>query len=146
MEELAPGGPVYQAGTLSGNPLATAAGLAALEMLDEDAYDELTTRVTGLAAGLVDAFAAAGVTAQVPMAGPLVGVFFTPEPVVDYVGAKESAGTGRFARLMHGLLDRDVAIAPGAYEILFPSLAHGEAETARMTEAVAEAAKDLAAG
>jgi glutamate-1-semialdehyde 2,1-aminomutase len=143
MDVLAPGGPVYQAGTLSGNPLATAAGLAALALLDDDAYGELSGRVARLAAGLVDAFAAAGVVAQVPVVGPLVGVFFADRPVVDYVTSKASAGTGRFPRLMHGLLDRDVAIAPGAYEILFPSLAHGTAENDRLIEAVAEAAKEL---
>jgi glutamate-1-semialdehyde 2,1-aminomutase len=146
MEQLAPGGPVYQAGTLSGNPLATAAGLAALAMLDDAAYSELSDRVSQLAAGLVDAFAAAGVVAQVPVVGPLVGVFFAAEPVGDYVGSVASAATGRFPRLMHGLLDRGVAVAPGAYEVLFPSLAHHAAENDRMIEAVAEVAKEIAAG
>jgi glutamate-1-semialdehyde 2,1-aminomutase len=143
MDELAPGGPVYQAGTLSGNPLATAAGLAALAMLDDAAYVELSGRVARLAAGLTEAFAAADVVAQVPVVGPLVGVFFATEPVGDYVASRASADTGLFPRLMHGLLDRDVAIAPGAYEILFPSLAHGPAETDRAIEAVAEVAKGL---
>jgi glutamate-1-semialdehyde 2,1-aminomutase len=143
MDELAPGGAVYQAGTLSGNPLATAAGLAALAMLDESAYVELSARVADLAAGLVGAFAAADVVAQVPVVGPLVGVFFAAEPVVDYVASKASAATGQFPPLMHGLLDREVAIAPGAYEIFFPSLAHGAVENARLVDAVAEAAKDL---
>ena len=143
MDELAPSGPVYQAGTLSGNPLATAAGLAALELLDHAAYRELSERTAILAAGLADAFAAADVVAQVPVVGPLVGVFFAAQPVDDYVASKASAATGRFPLLMHGLLDRGVAIAPGAYEIFFPSLAHGPAENERMVTAVAEAAKAL---
>jgi len=135
METLAPVGPVYQAGTLSGNPLATAAGLAVLGQLDRGAYDELTARVGTLAAGLREAF---GPGVQVPVAGPLIGLFFGDEPVVDYDGAVRSAGTGHFPPLMHGLLERGVAIAPGAYEILFPSLAHGSAEIQRTIELVAE--------
>ena len=98
MDELAPGGPVYQAGTLSGNPLATAAGLAALDLLDHAAYRELSERTAVLAAGLADAFAAADVVAQVPVVGPLVGVFFAAQPVGDYVASKASAATGRFPR------------------------------------------------
>ncbi len=144
MSQLAPLGPVYQAGTLSGNPLATAAGLASLSMLDAGAYEELGTRVARLAAGMAEALASAGVTAQVPVAGTLVGVFFAGEPVTDYSGAKASAGTGRFPRLMHGLLDRGVAIAPGAYEILFPGLAHGPEEIDAVVEAVAEVAGEMA--
>ncbi len=146
MSQLAPLGPVYQAGTLSGNPLATAAGLASLAMLDAAAYDELGARVARLAAGMSEAFAAAGVAAQVPVVGTLVGVFFGDTPVVDYEGAKASAGTGSFPRLMHGLLDRGVAIPPGAYEILFPGLAHGPAEIDLVVRAVGEVAAELAAG
>jgi glutamate-1-semialdehyde 2,1-aminomutase len=137
MEELAPSGPVYQAGTLSGNPLATAAGLAVLDLLDHEAYKELTIRVGKLAAGLHDAL---GPGTQVPVAGPLVGIFFGSEPVTDYEGATKSAATNRYPPLMHGLLDRGVAIAPGAYEILFPSLAHTDADLERTVEAAAAAA------
>jgi glutamate-1-semialdehyde 2,1-aminomutase len=143
MEELAPIGPVYQAGTLSGNPLATAAGLTALEMLDDAAYAELSARVARLAAGLAGALAAGGVEAQVPTVGPLVGVFFGASRVVDRQGATTSAGTGLFPPLMHGLLDRGVAIAPGAYEILFPSLAHGDDEIAKTISVFAEVADGL---
>ncbi|HLI01069.1 MAG TPA: glutamate-1-semialdehyde 2,1-aminomutase [Acidimicrobiales bacterium] len=143
MAELAPLGPVYQAGTLSGNPLATAAGLAALDLLDDDAYADLAARVGRLATGLSDALAAGGVSAQVPVVGPLIGVFFAAERVVDRAGATASATTGLFPRLMHGLLDRGVAIAPGAYEILFPSLAHGPAELDAIVAAVADVAPTL---
>lgn len=125
MEELAPIGPVYQAGTLSGNPVATAAGLTVLSLLDRSSYAELAARVGKLAAGVADAL---GPGVQVPVAGPLLGVFFSDEPVLDYDGAVRSAGTGRYPGLMHGLLDRGVAVAPGAYEVLFPSLAHSEAD------------------
>jgi glutamate-1-semialdehyde 2,1-aminomutase len=137
MEQLAPVGPVYQAGTLSGNPLATAAGLAVLSLLDSQSYKELTARVGRLAAGLASAL---GPDVQVPVAGPLVGVFFSDAPVRSYEEAKASAATGRYPRLMHGLLDRGVAIAPGAYEIFFPSLAHSDADLERTVEAFGAAA------
>jgi glutamate-1-semialdehyde 2,1-aminomutase len=76
--------------------------------------------------------------------GTLIGVFFGDAAVVDYAGAKASAATGQFPRLMHGLLDRGVAIAPGAYEILFPGLAHGTAEIDLVVGAVAEVAEEMA--
>jgi glutamate-1-semialdehyde 2,1-aminomutase len=132
MEQLAPVGAVYQAGTLSGNPLATAAGLAVLSLLDAAAYRELTARVGRLGAGLAGAL---GAEVQVPVVGPLIGVFFGSEPVTDYEGATKSAATGRYPGLMHGLLERGVAIAPGAYEIFFPSLAHTDADMERTVEA-----------
>jgi glutamate-1-semialdehyde 2,1-aminomutase len=135
MEQLAPVGPVYQAGTLSGNPLATAAGLAVLSLLDRASYSELSVRVGRLAAGLAGAL---GPGVQVPVAGPLLGVFFSDGPVVDYDGAARSASTGRYPGLMHGLLERGVAIAPGAYEVLFPSLAHTDADFERTVEAFGE--------
>ncbi len=74
------------------------------------------------------------------MVGPLLGVFFGSEPVTDYDGASQSAATGRYPGLMHGLLERGVAIAPGAYEIFFPSLAHTDADLARTVEAFAATA------
>jgi glutamate-1-semialdehyde 2,1-aminomutase len=134
MEQLAPVGPVYQAGTLSGNPLATAAGRTVLSLLGPASYDELAGRVQRLAQGLRDAL---GGGVQIPVAGPLIGVFFTDEPVIDYDGASASAASGLYPGLMHGLLDQGVAIAPGAYEILFPSLAHGDQETEATIQAFA---------
>jgi glutamate-1-semialdehyde 2,1-aminomutase len=136
MEQLAPSGPVYQAGTLSGNPVATAAGLAVLSLLGRDAYRELSTRVGKLAAGLSEVL---GSGVQVPVAGPLLGVFFSTEAVTDYEGSRRSAETGRYAPLMHGLLQRGVAIAPGAYEVLFPSLAHSDEDFDLTVEAFAAA-------
>jgi glutamate-1-semialdehyde 2,1-aminomutase len=144
MEALAPAGPVYQAGTLSGNPLATAAGLAVLGELTDDAYRQLAETAARLGSGLAAAFGQAGLPAQVPVVGPLVGIFFGGSPVVDYEGSQASAATGWYPPLFHGLLDRSVAIAPGAYEVLFPSLAHTAADIDRTVEAAAEAAAAVA--
>jgi glutamate-1-semialdehyde 2,1-aminomutase len=140
MSLLAPIGPVYQAGTLSGNPLATAAGLAVLERLDDGAYKELAERAARLGAGLVEALGTAGLEVQVPVFGPLVGIFFAASPVRDFAGAKASADTGHYPGLMHGLLDRGVAVAPGAYEVLFPSLSHTDADIDRTVQAAGAAA------
>jgi glutamate-1-semialdehyde 2,1-aminomutase len=138
MDELAPAGPVYQAGTLSGNPLATAAGIAALSLLDDDAYKHLEGIATRLADGLTAAFEGAGVTAQVPRARTLVGLFFSERPVRDYAGA-QVADHKAYASFFHGLLDRGVYIAPSGYEVMFPSLAHGD-EALDRTLAAARAA------
>ncbi len=146
MEQLAPLGPVYQAGTLSGNPLATAAGLAVLSLLEGRVYKDLATWAGRLGAGLAAAGAGAGLPVQVPVAGPLVGVFFGAAPVTDYEGARASAATGLYPALMHGLLERGVAIAPGPYEVLFPSLAHTDADMERTIEAFGEAAGRAAPG
>jgi len=132
MCELAPRGPVYQAGTLAGNPLATAAGLAALSELDAGAYAALEGRAGQLAAGLA---AALGPGVLVPRVGTLVGVSFGAEPVRDYEGAKASAASGRYPALFHGLLERGVALAPGPYEVMFPSLAHLDAYIDQTVEA-----------
>jgi glutamate-1-semialdehyde 2,1-aminomutase len=135
MAVLAPDGPVYQAGTLSGNPLATAAGRAVLEELDEAAYETLSSRVGALARGLGEAARRHGVALQVPTAGPLLGVFFCEEPVVDYDGAVAAAAGGRYAAFFRAMLERGVAFAPGPYEVAFPSLAHTDADIERTLEA-----------
>lgn len=141
MSELAPSGPVYQAGTLSGNPLATAAGLAVLEEMDAGAYEQLTATAAALADGMSRAFAEASVAARVPRVGPLVGIFFGdgPDPV-DFDSAAESVALGRYPELFHGLLERGIAFAPGPYEVLFCSLSHSEQEVRCTVEAVAEVA------
>ena len=138
MDELAPVGAVYQAGTLSGNPLATAAGLAALSLLDDDAYTRLETIAARLADGLAANFASAGVTAQVPRTHTLVGLFFSHEPVRDYDAARV-ADHKAYASFFHRLVDRGVYIAPSGYEALFPSLAHGDAEIDHTLAAATEA-------
>jgi glutamate-1-semialdehyde 2,1-aminomutase len=142
MDELAPVGPVYQAGTLSGNPLATAAGLAALMLLDDAAYAKLERTAARLADGLADAVANAGVPAQVPRARTLVGLFFTEQPVRDYESAQR-ADHKAYASFFHGMLDRGVYLSPSGYEAIFPSLAHGDSELERTIEAAAEAAPAL---
>ncbi len=143
MDHLAPLGPVYQAGTLSGNPLATAAGLAVLGQLDDAAYADLTDRATRFAGGLRDAFADSGVTAQVTQVQTLTGCFFTPIPVTNYDEAQQ-ADHEAYARFFHALLDRGIFLAPSGYETLFVSLAHGEEELQATITAAHEAAATLA--
>lgn len=143
MSHLAPLGPVYQAGTLSGNPLAMAAGRAQLEQLTPEAYEQLTETATQLQAGMIDAFAAAGVTATVPRVGPLLGLFFGPEAPTDFESAKAVCENGVYERFFHGMLAEGVALAPGAYEALFPSLAHGSDEVAATIDAVRRVAATL---
>jgi len=144
MEQLAPNGPVYQAGTLAGNPVATAAGLAVLSLLDDSDYKELAAFAGRLGAGLVAAAAGSGLSVQVPVAGPLLGIFFGPSPITDYDGARASAATGLFPPVMRGLLSHGVAIAPGAYEAMFPSLAHGPVELERTVDAFAKVTRSVA--
>jgi glutamate-1-semialdehyde 2,1-aminomutase len=144
MDHLAPLGPVYQAGTLSGNPLATAAGLAVLAQLDANAYARLEATATTLADGLSTALAAAGIPAQVPRVGPLVGLFFSETPVTDYASAQQADGK-RYARFFHEMLARGIYLAPSPFEALFPSLAHGPAEIAAIVSAASESAAALAA-
>jgi glutamate-1-semialdehyde 2,1-aminomutase len=142
MDVLAPVGPVYQAGTLSGNPLATAAGLAVLDHLDETAYDTLEARAQKLAAGLWAALAKAGVPAVVPQVGPLVGLFMGDSPPLDYDAAK-TTDEKAYATFFHGLLSRGVALAPGAYEVMFPGLAHTDDVIDEVIGAADAAAADL---
>jgi glutamate-1-semialdehyde 2,1-aminomutase len=137
MDELAPLGPVYQAGTLSGNPLATAAGLAVLAQLDAGSYDALEATATRLADGLRRVFDGAGVAAQVTRAFTLVGLFFSATPVHNYDDAR-AADHERYSRLFHGLLDRGVYFAPSGYETLFPSLAHTDADIDRTLEVISD--------
>jgi glutamate-1-semialdehyde 2,1-aminomutase len=144
MAQLAPEGPVYQAGTLSGNPLATAAGLAVLEQLDADAYDRLRMIAARLADGLTSAFADSGIAAQVPRVGPLVGIFFGDHVPSNYDEAKVSVDLGRYPAFFHGMLDRGIALAPGPYEALFPSLAHSESDIDATTAAAAAVAATMA--
>jgi glutamate-1-semialdehyde 2,1-aminomutase len=145
MAQLAPLGPVYQAGTLSGNPLATAAGLAVLSRLDAGAYQQLESTARTLADGLRSAFDAAGVAACVVRVGPLVGVFFGSGQPTDFDSAAASVALGRYPAFFHGMLARGVALAPGPYEVLFPSLAHGPDELSRTVEAAHEVAAEMAA-
>jgi glutamate-1-semialdehyde 2,1-aminomutase len=123
MAELAPEGPVYQAGTLSGNPVAVAAGLAQLEHLDAGAYARLHTIADRLTSGLAQAFAEAGLPVQLPRVGSLFNVFFAGEPVHDFAAAR-AADHERYAAFFHGMLTRGHYLPPSGYEALFVSLAH----------------------
>jgi glutamate-1-semialdehyde 2,1-aminomutase len=143
MSNIAPLGPVYQGGTLSGNPLATAAGLAALGQLTDDRYRELTDKAQRLARGMTEAIAGAGVPVQVPQVGSLVGIFFGAEAVRNYDDAQAAAGNGIYRRFFHGMLDRGVAFAPGPYEAIFPSLSHTDADLEQTIETAAEVAATL---
>lgn len=144
MANLAPLGAVYQAGTLSGNPLATAAGLAVLGELGDADHEQLEATASALAVGLAEVFAAAGVPAVFPRVGPLVGCFLgVDEAPVDYDSAAAAVGAGRYPAFFHGMLERGIAMAPGPYEVLFPSLAHDGADVARTLEAAFEVARSL---
>ncbi|MGZ4692973.1 MAG: glutamate-1-semialdehyde 2,1-aminomutase [Acidimicrobiales bacterium] len=144
MSVLAPLGPVYQAGTLSGNPLATAAGLAALAGLTPEAYATLTARVARFAPKLEEAIRAAGLVVRVPVTGTLVGLFFGDELPVDYPTAL-TTDEKLYAAFFHEMLDRGVALAPGAYEVLFVGLAHTDAILDEVVAVAAEAAVAAAA-
>jgi glutamate-1-semialdehyde 2,1-aminomutase len=139
MDELAPVGPVYQAGTLSGNPLATAAGLAVLAELDDSSYEQLEATATRLTDGLRAVLA----EAQVPRAFTLAGLFFSATEVRDYDDAKKS-DADRYAKFFHEMLERGVFLAPSAYEAIFPSLAHTNADIDRTIEAASESAAAIA--
>jgi len=145
MECLAPLGGVYQGGTLSGNPLAMAAGRATLELLDDGAFDRLTAKSARLADGLAFAFSGAGLDAVLPRVGSLLGCFFGDVAPTDFDEAKALADNGVYPKVFHALLERGVALAPGAYEALFPSLAHTEAVIDETISIAAEAAVMVAA-
>jgi glutamate-1-semialdehyde 2,1-aminomutase len=141
---VAPEGPVYQAGTLSGNPLATAAGLATLSLLDGDAYRHLDALAAALGDGLAEAFEGAGLPATVQRAGNLFSVFMTDRPVADYQAAR-GQDVAAYARFFHAMLERGVYLPPSAFEAWFVSTVHGEAEVDRVLTAAGEAARVAAA-
>ena len=144
MECLAPVGPVYQAGTLSGNPLATAAGLAVLGRLSDDRYEELAGRVGRLAAGLAEAIGAAGLPVQVPSLRTLFSIFFSDGPVHDFAGAERAARNGLYREFFLAMAARGVALAPSPYEVGFVSLAHDEHDIEQTVELAAAAAGEVA--
>jgi glutamate-1-semialdehyde 2,1-aminomutase len=135
MEHLAPVGPVYQAGTLSGNPVAVAAGIAALDLARSlDPYAALERTARTLAEGLAKGFEANGVPARVNREGSMFSVSFTEDPVRDFLGAK-AADHERYGRFFHHLLDRGVALPPSGYELWTLGTAHGETEVTAVLEA-----------
>jgi glutamate-1-semialdehyde 2,1-aminomutase len=142
MQRIAPTGPVYQAGTLSGNPVAMAAGLTTLDLIDEaDFYDRLSARTAALTDGLNEAAAAAGVPLATTRLGGMFGFFFTDQdPVRSYQQVMACDGE-RFKRFFHGMLDAGVYLAPSAFEAGFVSAAHSDDDIA---ETIA-AARDVMA-
>ncbi|MEO2005462.1 MAG: glutamate-1-semialdehyde 2,1-aminomutase [Candidatus Poribacteria bacterium] len=141
---VAPDGPVYQAGTLSGNPLATAAGIATLSALREDGvYARLDATAARIADGLAEAAAAANETVSIARVGSMVCMFFAEGPITNYAEATAS-DTARFGRYFHALLDRGVYMPPSQYEVFFVSLAHGPADVAATLEAMRESLAESA--
>jgi glutamate-1-semialdehyde 2,1-aminomutase len=146
LASLAPLGPVYQAGTLSGNPLATAAGFAVLEHVTIDELALLAGRVKNFAADLEAAIRESGLFALAPSVGSLMGLYLSDAEVSaprNFAEAKVLNENGLYRKFFHAMLARGVALAPGAYEILFVSLAHTEDDLERTVAIAAEAAKDV---
>jgi len=128
MEEIAPLGPVYQAGTLSGNPVALAAGLATLELTAADGfYEQLTASTNRLTTGLREAATSAGIPLTTNQVGGMFGVFFSGEPVITRFEQVTRCDLERFRRFYHGMLEAGVYLAPSAYEAGFVSAAHTDA-------------------
>jgi glutamate-1-semialdehyde 2,1-aminomutase len=126
MELIAPLGPVYQAGTLSGNPLAMTAGLATLEELDDACYEQMEQQGARLIEGLRAAAAAAEIPIQTAQAGSMFGFFFSSRPIRNYIEARAHADTARYAHFFHAMLDRGVYLAPSQFEAAFLSICHTE--------------------
>jgi len=143
MSQLAPEGPIYQAGTLSGNPVAVAAGLAQLRLLDDAAYRGLTARADRLIDGLGKAFAAAGIAVTVPHCTSLFSVFFAEAEVRDFDEAS-AADHDRYARFFRGMLARGHYLPPSGYEAIFVSLAHTDDDLDATIAAAHEVAEELA--
>lgn len=139
MDKLAPLGPVYQAGTLSGNPLAMAAGIASLQLLEQlNPYAKLDSLGQHLRDALMAAAKAKGLPLQVPQIGSMFSLFFTDKPVNDYAGAL-SSDAALFGRFFHACLDRGVFLPPSAYETCFLSTAHEGSAIARACEVMSQA-------
>jgi glutamate-1-semialdehyde 2,1-aminomutase len=144
MTYLAPTGPVYQAGTLSGNPVAVAAGLASLRAADASVYAALDQHASTIARLAGDALDAAGVAHQVQRAGNLFSIFFAASPVVDFAGA-QAAETFRYTPFFHAMLDAGVYLPPSAFEAWFVNAALDDAALARIADALPGAARAAAA-
>ncbi|MBS2026860.1 MAG: glutamate-1-semialdehyde 2,1-aminomutase [Deltaproteobacteria bacterium] len=139
MRKIAPDGPIYQAGTLSGNPLAVAAGAAALDALGAPGvYERLEETSAAIERGLTQAVTEAGVAARVNRVGSMWTLFFTADEVFDYPSAKK-ADTARFGRFFHAMLERGIYLPPSQFESAFVSLAHGPDEVRLTLEAAREA-------
>ena len=143
MSHVAPLGDVYQAGTLSGNPIATAAGLAQLRLLNGNSYEQLEKTAKQLSEGLYTIFQDKGVAAVVPRVGPLLSIFFTDQNPSNFDEAQNAAENGIYSQFFHNMLTRGVALAPGPYEALFPSLAHTDEIIDQTLEIAGQAAEEI---
>ena len=129
MANLAPDGPVYQAGTLSGNPVAMAAGLATLEAIDQDGfYESLSAKTKQLVDGLALAASETDISIATECEGGMFGLVFTDAPSVRTFDQVATADVKRFKRFFHGMLNEGVYLAPSAFEAGFVSAAHGDKE------------------
>jgi glutamate-1-semialdehyde 2,1-aminomutase len=143
MDRVAPLGDVYQAGTLSGNPLAMRAGIETLKQLGASGfYEQLDQRAARLAASLRKELAATGVEGVVQAVGSLLTLFFAAKPVTNYSDAKKS-DTARFAAFFRGMLERGVLLAPSQFEALFVSAAHADADIDATLQAARESFREL---
>lgn len=143
MATVAPAGPMYQGGTLSGNPVATAAGLATLRALQEPGvFDTIVARTARLADGVTALASAAGILVQTVSVGTMAGIFFADAPVRNYDDARTS-DTARYGRFFHGLLRRGVYLAPSQFEALFLSAAHTEGDIDETLDAVGETLREI---
>jgi glutamate-1-semialdehyde 2,1-aminomutase len=142
MNNVAPLGPVYQAGTLAGNPLAMSAGIATLKQLAAPGfYEAIEKRSRRLAGGLRAAAEKAGVPAQVNAIGSLATLFFAPQPVRNYSDAKKSDAK-RYGEFFRNMLERGIFLVPSQYETAFGSAAHTDADIERTLESASESLKD----
>lgn len=146
MNQLAPDGPVYQAGTLSGNPLAMTAGLTTLNILSQPGFFERLENMTQrLVEGLAERAAAHGIALTTQAVGGMFGLFFTDGPEVRYLEEVMACDVARFKQFFHGMLDRGVYLAPSAFEAGFVSAMHGEGELAATLLAADETFRALSA-
>ncbi|MFD0685776.1 glutamate-1-semialdehyde 2,1-aminomutase [Actinomadura fibrosa] len=143
MGRLAPAGPVYQAGTLSGNPLATAAGLATLRGATDKVYAAIDEAAAVVSKAASDALSAEGVPHRLQNAGNLFSIFFTDQPVGDFAAAQQQDSRA-YAAFFHAALDRGVYLPPSAYEVWFLSAAHDETALNRILDALPHAARAAA--
>jgi glutamate-1-semialdehyde 2,1-aminomutase len=144
MSFLAPAGPVYQAGTLSGNPVAVAAGLATLRNADDAVYAKLDANAAAIGKLASDALSAQGVVHRLQYAGNLFSIFFGPDPVADFAQAQASE-TFRYGPFFHAMLDAGVYLPPSAFESWFVTAAHDDTAISRIADALPAAAKAAAA-
>jgi glutamate-1-semialdehyde 2,1-aminomutase len=144
MNHIAPLGPVYQAGTLSGNPVAMAAGLKNLEIISRPGFfEDLTRRTSQLVSGLLAAAEANGVAMRANQVGAMFGLFFTDQPEVTSFSQVSACDVDRFTRFFNGMLKRGVYLAPSAYEAGFVSAMHGAVEIEQTIEAAASTFAEL---